>query len=120
MAGELARATQTRELQILVAREPVPTYIEESNLQSGAGAQPDRSQELLEKAEEAIGSVPAVIYSELVEGQITETVLNMAKTRRSDLIIMGAQGLGRLTGALLGINGQRIVSEAPCPVLVVR
>lgn len=120
VAGELARTVQTRELQILVAREPVPTYIGESNLQSAAGAQPDRSQEILERAEEAIGKVPAVIYSELVEGQITETVLNMAKTRRSDLIIMGAQGLGRLTGALLGINGQRIVSEAPCPVMVVR
>ena len=89
-------------------------------MQSSAGAQPDKSQEILERAEEAIGRVPAVVYSELVEGQITETVLNIAKTRRSDLIIMGAQGLGRLTGALLGINGQRIINEAPCPVLVVR
>ena len=120
VAGELARAAETRELQILVAREPVPTYIGESNLQSAPGTQPDKSQEILERVEEAIGKVPAVIYSELVEGQITDTVLNLAKTRRSDLIVMGAQGLGRLTGALLGINGQRIVSEAPCPVLVVR
>jgi nucleotide-binding universal stress UspA family protein len=89
-------------------------------LQNASGAQSDPSQEILQRAEQAIGKVPGVVYSELVEGQMTDIVLNMAKTRRSDLIIMGAQGLGRLTGALLGINGQRIVSEAPCPVLVVR
>jgi nucleotide-binding universal stress UspA family protein len=89
-------------------------------LQNASGAQTDPSQEILQRVEEAIGIVPAAVYSELVEGQMTDTVLSMAKARRSDLIIMGAQGLGRLTGALLGLNGQRIVSEAPCPVLIVR
>ena len=89
-------------------------------MQDTVGAQPDKLQTILQRAEAAVGSVPAVIYSELVEGQITETVIDLAKTRRSDLIIMGAQGLGRLAGASLGINGQRIVSESPCPVLVVK
>ena len=116
----MARAVQATNLQILIAQETVPTYTGESNLQNTSNHQQDKSQEILQRAEEAVGKVPAVIDSELVEGQITETILNVAKTRRSDLIIMGAQGLGRLAGALLGINGQRIVSEAPCPVLIVR
>ena len=120
VAGEMARAVQATNLQILIAQEPVPTHTGESNLQNTSTYQQDKSQEILQRAEEAVGKVPAVIDSELVEGQITETILNMAKTRQSDLIIMGAQGLGRLAGALLGINGQRIVSEAPCPVLIVR
>jgi len=120
VAGEMARAVQATNLQILIAQETVPTYTGESNLQNTLNHQQDKSQEILQRAEEAVGKVPAVIDSELVEGQITETILNVAKTRQSDLIIMGAQGLGRLAGALLGINGQRIVSEAPCPVLIVR
>lgn len=107
---------ETRELQILITQERVA----ESITQNTMNTELDRTQEILQRAEDAVGNVPARIYSELVEGQITETVLNTAKTRRSDLIIMGAEGMGRLTGALLGINGQRIVSESPCPVLIVK
>ena len=116
VAGDLARAVEARELQILVAQERVA----ESITQNTINTQLDKTQEILQRAEDAVGKVSAHVYSEMVEGQITETVLNTAKTRRSDLIIMGAEGMGRLTGALLGINGQRIVSESPCPVLIVK
>jgi nucleotide-binding universal stress UspA family protein len=120
VAGDLARAVQTKELQIVIAHEPVPTYSGEQNLQNPMNTRLDKSQEIVQGAEDAVGNVPAAVYSELIEGQITETVIHVAKTRRSDLIIMGAQGLGRLAGALLGINAQKVVSEAPCPVLIVR
>ncbi|HXD10333.1 MAG TPA: universal stress protein [Anaerolineales bacterium] len=120
VAGDLARAVETKELQIVIAHEPVPTYSGEPHTYNTINSDPDKAQDIVQEAEDAVGSVPASVHSELIEGQITETVINMAKTRRSDLIIMGAQGLGRLAGALLGINAQRIVSEAPCPVLIVR
>ena len=120
VAGELARAANTKELRIIIACEPAPTYSGESTLQTPLNAVLDKSQDILQGAEIAVGHVPAAIHSELIEGQITDTVIDVAKTRRSDLIVMGAQGLGRLAGAMLGINGQKIVSEAPCPVLVVR
>ena len=116
----MARAVEAKELQILIAHEPVPTFIGESNLQNPHNTPPDESQEILQRAEQAVGKVPAMIYSELMEGQITDRLLGMAKTRRSDLIILGEQGLGRLAGALLGINAQRIVTESPCPVLIVK
>jgi len=116
VAGDLARAVETRELQILIAQERVAESITQNTIHT----QLEKTEEILQRAEEAVGKVPAHVYSEMVEGQITETVLNTAKTRRSDLIIMGAEGMGRLTGALLGINGQRIVSESPCPVLIVK
>ena len=120
VAGDLARAVETKELQIVIAHEPVPTYSAEPHTYNTINANPDKAQDIVQEAEDAVGSVPASVHSELIEGQITETVINTAKTRRSDLIIMGAQGLGRLASALLGINAQRIVSEAPCPVLIVR
>jgi len=120
VAGDLARAVEAKELQILIAHEQAPSYTGESNLQNTINTQLDQSQEIVQRVEDAVGKVPAIIYSELLDGQMTETVLNVAKTRRSDLIVMGSQGLGRLSGALLGINGQKVVSEAPCPVFIVR
>ena len=120
VAGDLARALETKELHIVIAHEPVPTYSGESHTYNTIYSDPDKAQDIVQEAEAAVGSVPAAVHSELVEGQITGTVINMAKTRRSDLIIMGAPGLGRLAGALLGINALRIVSEAPCPMLIVR
>src|SRR5262245_54369299 len=91
VAGDLARAVQTKELQIVIAHEPVPSYSGELNSHGPFNSQPEKSQDLLQDAEDAVGNVPAAIHSELIEGQITETVINLAKTRRSDLIIMGAQ-----------------------------
>jgi nucleotide-binding universal stress UspA family protein len=46
--------------------------------------------------------------------------VQVATTRKSELIVMGSRGLGRLEGALLGSNSQKVVSHAPCPVLIVR
>jgi len=120
VAGDLARAVQTKELQIVIAHEPVPSYSGERQTYNPISSDPEKAHDLAQGAEDAVGNVPATVHSELIEGQITETVINMAKAHRSDLIVMGAQGLGRLAGALLGINAQRIVSEAPCPVLIVR
>jgi nucleotide-binding universal stress UspA family protein len=120
VAGDLARAVNPRELHIVIAYEPVPNYSGESNLYSANLNEQDKSQDILQETEKALGSVPAEIRSELIEGHITETVISVAKNRHSDLIIMGSEGMGRLTGALVGINGQKVVSEAPCPVLIVR
>jgi nucleotide-binding universal stress UspA family protein len=56
----------------------------------------------------------------MIEGHIADAIIEVAKTHQSDLIVMGSRGLGRLAGALLGSNSQKVVSEAPCPVLIVR
>jgi nucleotide-binding universal stress UspA family protein len=44
----------------------------------------------------------------------------VAVTRASDVIVMGSRGLGTLAGLLLGSTSQKVVSHAPCPVLIVR
>jgi nucleotide-binding universal stress UspA family protein len=74
----------------------------------------------LEEAESAIGETQAEIQTEMLEGSIADAIIDLAKTRHSDLIVMGSRGLGRLAGAILGSNSQKVVSEAPCPVLIVR
>ena len=120
VAGDLVRSVKARELRIVIAYEPVPAYLGEPNLQRTIDARMSESQDTLREAEKAVGKIPAKIHSELIEGQAADAIINVAETRNCDLIIMGSRGLGRLAGVMLGSNSQKVVSEAPCPVLIVK
>jgi nucleotide-binding universal stress UspA family protein len=120
VAGEFVRSVKARELRIVIAYEPVPAYLGEPNLQKAINTRTNEAEEVLHEAESMVGEVPAEIQSELIQGQIADAIINVAEARNCDLIIMGSRGLGRLAGALLGSNSQKVVSEAPCPVLIVR
>ena len=120
VAGDLVRSVKARELRIVIAYEPVPAYLGEPNLQRTIDARMSESQDTLREAENAVGKIPAKIHSELIEGQAADAIINVAETRNCDLIIMGSRGLGRLAGVMLGSNSQKVVSEAPCPVLIVK
>jgi len=51
---------------------------------------------------------------------VAEAVLSVAEVRGNDLIVMGTRGLGRLAGAQLGSQSQKVVANDSCPVLLVR
>jgi nucleotide-binding universal stress UspA family protein len=51
-------------------------------------------------------------------GKVHEEVLAYAKAQEIDLICMGASGSDWTIGKLLGSNVDRVLREAPCPVLV--
>ena len=78
------------------------------------------AETILQKALEAVGEIPGEVHTDLLEGSPAETILDVANTRKSDLIVIGSRGLGRLTGVLLGSQSQKVVQHAPCPVLIVR
>jgi nucleotide-binding universal stress UspA family protein len=120
MAADLARTMQSEHLRIVVAYDPIPPYLGEPNLQQVINARLLEAQEVLQKAVDIVGEVPAEIHTELIEGSPAEAIIEVARTRTSDLIVMGSRGLGRLAGVLLGSTSQKVVSLAPCPVLIVR
>lgn len=119
MAGDLARNMKSKGVRIVVAFDSVPSYLGEPNLESAIEARMKEAQAILQKAQEAVGAVPAEIHTELIEGSPAEAIIDVATTRQSDVIVMGSRGLGRL-GALLGSTSQKVVSHAPCPVIIVR
>ena len=51
-------------------------------------------------------------------GKVSEEILTYAKEHAIDLICMGASGSDWTIGKLLGSNVDRVLREAPCPVLV--
>ena len=120
MAADLARAMNSERLRIVVAYNRIPPYLGEPNLQQAIDARLTEAQEVLKKAMEIVGDVPAEIHTELIEGDAAESIIEVANTRESSVIVMGSRGLGRLAGLVLGSTSQKVVSHAPCPVLIVR
>lgn len=56
----------------------------------------------------------------VVHGIPWHEIVNTAKNRHHDLIIMGTHGRTGLKHVLLGSVAEKVVRLAPCPVLVVR
>ena len=55
----------------------------------------------------------------LVEGAALEVILNAAKARRADLLVMGTHGRRGFQRWTLGSVAERVVRQANCPVLTV-
>ncbi|HXZ57818.1 MAG TPA: universal stress protein [Gaiellaceae bacterium] len=58
--------------------------------------------------------------TEVLEGDAAHRVLELARDRNADLIVVGSRGRGMVTGALLGSVSSSIVHDADRPVLVVK
>lgn len=120
IAAELACTMNSKRLRIVVCFDRIPTYLGEPYLQRVIQDRLVDAQNILQKAVETVGDIPAEIHTELIEGDPAEAIIEVAKTRNSNLIVMGSRGLGGLAGLVLGSTSQKVVSHAPCPVLIAR
>jgi nucleotide-binding universal stress UspA family protein len=64
-----------------------------------------------------VGPIPIQIESRT--GDVAQTILEIARERRADMIIVGKRGNGRLAGLLLGSVSQKLASLAPIPVTII-
>jgi nucleotide-binding universal stress UspA family protein len=119
-AGDLARAMKSDILRIVVAFDNIPPYLGEPNLQQAIDARMKEANAILQNAQEAVGKIPGEIHTELIEGSPAEAIINVAKTRGSTVIVMGSRGLSAIAELVLGSTSHKVVSHAPCPVLIVR
>ncbi len=53
-------------------------------------------------------------------GRPFEAIVQAALEKRADLIVMGALGMTGLTSLLMGSVTERVIAQAPCPVMVVK
>ena len=56
----------------------------------------------------------------LLEGRPADRIVETAKERAFDLIVIGSRGLGGIKEFVLGSVSDRVADEAPCPVLIVK
>ncbi|MEI6509568.1 MAG: universal stress protein [bacterium] len=77
-------------------------------------------QDVLEAAEESFSGSAATIDTVMEEGHAAGVILELAKKRNYDLIVLGSRGLSRVAGFLLGSVSDAVVHHAHCPVLIAR
>lgn len=118
--SQLARTLNSAEVRIVVVYDAVQPFLGEPNFQTAVNTRLDEAQEIMRKAAEVVGDIPSEIHTELLAGDPAESIIGVANTHKNDLIVMGSRGLGRLAGLVLGSTSQKVVSHAPCPVLIVR
>jgi nucleotide-binding universal stress UspA family protein len=53
-------------------------------------------------------------------GEFAATILDYARDKKCDLVVMGTHGHGSLGDALLGSVASRVLHEASIPVLLVK
>ncbi len=73
----------------------------------------DRPKSLLKEA----GLEPKLL---LLEGDPADVIIQVARDEGYDLIVVGHRGLSPVKAFLVGSVSNRLVSHAPCSVLVVR
>ncbi len=120
IAAEMARGMKPKEFRVVVSYEPIPLYLGEPNMQHAIDNRKKETEEILSKALKEVGELPCEIHTELLEGDPATAIIDVAAVRKSEIIIMGSRGLGRLAGLVLGSTSQKVVAHAPCPVLIVR
>jgi len=120
VASNLANAMNAQTLRIVVAYDTIPVHIGDPYMQNALNARISETEEILQRAVQVVWAVSAQIYTEMIEGNPAETILEVARSRSSDLIIMGARGTGKLAGLPVGGTSPKVLSLAPCPVLIVR
>jgi nucleotide-binding universal stress UspA family protein len=119
-AADLARAMNSKEFRIVVVYDFIPPYLGEPNMQYAVDARMEEAKAVMHKAVDAVSDIPCEIHTEFIEGSPAEAIIDVATTRKSDVIVIGSRGHGTLVGLLLGSTSQKVVAHAPCPVLVVR
>lgn len=88
---------------------------------------PDYYQQSEAAAREAIGQVldpawgrPAAVETAVRWGAPVDSVIDYATLKQIDLIVIATHGRTGLSHVLMGSVAERIVREAPCPVLTIR
>ncbi len=59
------------------------------------------------------------VQVEAQRGDAAASIVEIARRDGADTIVLGKRGLGRVAGLLLGSVSQKVVTSAPCAVIVV-
>jgi len=122
IAATLAKATGATLLIMTVGGNL--TAEEVRKLARAEGGTPEAlelfANQILQRASERAARVGAPsIQVQTGWGDPAETIIEAARHHQSDAVVVGRRGRGRLTGLLLGSVSQKLVTLAPCTVIVV-
>lgn len=117
-AAELARRFEAELLVLAVARPPDPPELVET------AAIIDSARLLYAERFEALrdrnGVADLAVRFDVAVGHPAEQIVHRAEVEGADLIVLGHRGKSAVARWLLGSVSKRVLSYAPCSVLIVR
>ncbi len=103
---------------LYVAQPPEPPLnIEPEDVMESARKYYSNIFKILEEQASAVGVKPRF---EIRMGYPAEQIVAVAKEEKADMIVMGHKGMGRLQEWLVGSVAKRVLTYAPCTVIVVK
>ena len=94
---------------------PAPTQIDQLMAE-----QHKIHEELVARAAQQLRDGGFKITTMVLVGDPREAILNMAKSKGADLIVVGSHGRSGIAKLLMGSVASHVVTHAPCNVVVVR
>jgi len=116
---ELARNTRSVATVVYVRHAPLPIVGDPFYVRA-LSKELCRGREALVDARLYAAAYGLVPETELLEGDPAEQILDLARLRDAELIVVGSRGRGAIAEALLGSVSHTIVHGADRPVLVAR
>ena len=80
----------------------------------------NEAQKIIEQAKGIASESGVPVKDEIQEGNAAEKTVETAKRLTSDLIVMGSYGYTGINKAIIGSTAERVITNASCPILVVR
>lgn len=79
----------------------------------------ESGNKLLESMVQDLDFSGVQVEKEVRNGRAYEQILEAAKEDKVDMIVMGNRGFSKIRRFFVGSVAQRVISEAPCPVMVI-
>jgi nucleotide-binding universal stress UspA family protein len=117
VAAQIARANdgEVTLLHVVPMDEPIGGRMYDDDFKLQAEKDATRLAEL------ALQALKGVRYSVVTEiGDPATAIIDTAKNRAADVIVMGTHGRKALMRVLMGSVAEQVLREAPCPVIAVR
>lgn len=123
-AAEFAASLAARygaTVTVLHAYDAIPFRLGEPFYSEALTAALQKAQSLVEGVAARLRELGVTnVDTDILEGPASGAILRVAETRKPDLIVLGARGLGTWQGILLGSVSMAVTQRAECPVLVVK
>jgi nucleotide-binding universal stress UspA family protein len=121
IAADLARPYRGTILALHVVETLGPeniTFGEAVSQAQPAGYQERLKEDFRRHLSPSTGEIPVEYL--LVEGDAAEVIPRVARERNCDLIVMGTHGRTGIMRLLTGSIAERVIHNAPCPILITK